>query len=82
MSSDGQTGTHDPITIEYRGRSYRGHRVVSGTRRVTQRIYYGTRSRDDTHAYKPSEGEYMESIARIILRELVEDEGRGGEVRR
>ena len=76
MSSDRPGKNLDTITIEYRGRTYSGHRVVSGTRRVMQRIHYGERSKEDAHAYKPSEGEYMESIARIILRELVEEDGK------
>jgi len=61
------------ITTEISGKTYAGSRVVEGTRKLFQTIYYGSQSRFDGHQYKPNEEATMESVARIILGELVRE---------
>jgi hypothetical protein len=62
-----------PITTEIDGKTYSGSRLVEGTSKLFQTISYRDRSRFDGHQYKPSEAATMESIARIILGELVRE---------
>ena len=61
------------VTTEIDGKTYTGSRIVEGTRKLFQTIYYGHQSRFDGHPYKPSEEATMEGIARIILCELVRE---------
>lgn len=69
--------SEESLTIEYRGRQYTGRRTITGSRKMFQTVYYGGRSKDDGHPYKPGEEANMRLIAEIILRELVEEESRG-----
>jgi hypothetical protein len=63
----------EEISIEQYGTTYRGSRVVEGTRKLFQTIYYGGESRFDGHAYRPGEEAYMRAIAETILGELVQE---------
>ncbi len=64
----------EDVTTEYGGKQYTGQRSVTGSRKMYQTIYYGGRSKADGHPYRPGEETTMKVIARIILRELVEEE--------
>ena len=62
----------DTITVELQdGRRVIGRRTIEGTRKLFQTIYYGTEKTFDGHPYAPTETVYMDSVARIILRELI-----------
>ena len=63
------------ISIETSGREFVGRRSIEGTRKLLQTIHYGTESKHDGHAYRPGEEAQMDSIARSILRELVQEAG-------
>ena len=67
---------HDAIVIDYQGKQYTGRRSITGTRKMYQTIYYGSRSKDDGRQYKPGDETNMKLIAEIILRELVDEEQR------
>jgi hypothetical protein len=68
----------EELTIEYKGKEYTGRRIIEGSRKMFQTIYRGPRSKYDGHPYGPGEEATMNSVARIILRELVEEELREG----
>ena len=61
------------ISTEIKGRVYKGYRVVKGSRAIFQTIYFEDKNRDDDHRYKPGEENTMESIAILILGELVRE---------
>jgi hypothetical protein len=64
----------EDLTIEYRGEQYTGRRLITGSRKMYQTIYYGGRSKVDGHPYRPGEETTMVLMAKTILRELVEEE--------
>lgn len=68
-----------PVSIEWQGETYDGTRVVNGTRRLFQEIYFRGRSKFDSHRYAPSDTKTMEVMAMVILRELVEEVERAKE---
>lgn len=62
----------EEISIERKGQTYTGYRVIEGTRKLFQTIHYKFDQISDDHAYKPHETQNMRVIAEIILGELVE----------
>lgn len=70
----------DKISIEIAGKEFVGHRTIEGTRKLFQTIYYVGESRYDGHPYKPGEQSIMNSVARNILRELIQEAGHLPEV--
>ena len=68
-----KTTRREELVLEFKGKAYRGSRVIEGTRKLFQTINYNLSSRVDGRAYKPSEEAYMEGMAKIILRELIEE---------
>ena len=65
----------EEISIEYEGKTYHGRKIVTGKRKLFQTVYYGTKYKEDGHLYKPHEDALMRSIAKTILRELVQESG-------
>ena len=63
----------EEISIEYEGKIYHGRRIVTGKRKLFQTIYYTTKYKEDGRSYKPHQDALMRSIAKIILRELVQE---------
>ena len=61
------------MSIEYEGRIIEGTRTIKGTRKLFQTVSFGGSSKPDGHPYKPNEEVYMQHIARVLLRELVEE---------
>lgn len=61
----------EPVIVEVEGKSFEGYRIIEGTRKLSQTIYYETLSQYDPHTYKSHEDNYMENMARVILSELV-----------
>lgn len=61
------------VIIEWHEKTYEGSRTVEGTNRLFQTVYYGGRSKFDSQRYSPSQETLMEVIAKVILRELVEE---------
>jgi hypothetical protein len=64
----------EDFTIEFDGKSYTGRRLVTGSRVLSQTIFFAGNSKDDGHPYKSNEETLMRLVARSILRELVEEE--------
>jgi hypothetical protein len=65
-----------PVSIEYKGQTYNGYRIITGSNKLFQSVHYGLKSKHDGHPYRPKQSGndvYMENIAQIILRELVEE---------
>ena len=65
----------DEVSIQIAGKEFVGQRTIEGARKLFQTIHYGGDSRYDGHPYKPGEKTVMNSVARIILRELVQEAG-------
>ena len=61
------------VSTEWRGKTYEGVRVINGTNRLFQTIYYGGYSRFDSHRYSPGSECVMECIAKVILCEMLEE---------
>jgi len=64
----------DTITIRMGKRTFTGDRVMRGRQQLLQTISYAGRQKHDGHPYAASERALMDTVARIILRELVEAE--------
>jgi hypothetical protein len=71
----------ETIEIEIAGRKYRGVRFVTGTRAVRQEVHFEDLRQIDPKPHRPSEVGRMRRMARVILRELVE-QWRAQEARR
>jgi len=68
------------LTIEINGKPYEGHRIIvwNNLGEMTQIIYYQMKySRKDLRRYKPGHEKVMESVARMILEDLVIEVGLG-----
>lgn len=66
--------TRDEISIELDGKTYTANVYTDGTRRIFQTIWYGGRSKKDTHAYRPGDQLEMTRVAKLILLELIREE--------
>jgi len=62
----------EELSIDYLGKTYLGYRIIKGTRKLTQTVYYESHHEHDGHAYKPNEDARMIVLAERLLRELVE----------
>jgi hypothetical protein len=63
----------EELTIPYHGKTYTGGIEISGSVKLYQTIYYDGRYKEDGHPYRPDERATMRTVARSILRELVEE---------
>jgi hypothetical protein len=70
-----KTEVLDEICIKINNKEFVGQRTIEGTRNLYQTISYRGLSRPDGHPYKPSERATMDSVAKIILREFVQEAG-------
>ena len=66
---------YDTVSITKDGKEYHGRRMVEGTTKLLQTVYYGDSSRYDGHPYKQHEYAIMDAIAKAFLRELVDEAG-------
>jgi hypothetical protein len=62
----------ETIEIEIGGKTYRGVRFVTGTRAVRQEVHFEDLRQADPKPHRPSDVGRMRRMARVILRELVE----------
>jgi hypothetical protein len=67
------TPSTENLSIELDGVTYTGRRSVTGTRKLSQTVHYGDASKDDPHTYASNEDATMRSVARSLLRELVQE---------
>lgn len=63
----------DSITVERNGQTHTGSRLIEGTRKLMQNISYMGHSKWDGHQYSPFEQATMDSVARLILHELIQE---------
>jgi hypothetical protein len=68
--------SEDVITIELDGESYLGRRSITGSRSLYQSVSYGSSVKKDGHSYSPAEKPLMDSVARMLLIELVHEANR------
>ncbi|MFA4907841.1 MAG: hypothetical protein WC602_06215 [archaeon] len=61
----------EDIKVEFEGKEYHGYRIIKGSNKIFQTIFYKHYNEFDGHPYKPSEGVYMETHAKIILIDLM-----------
>lgn len=62
----------EDIEIQYQEETYRGARVIEGTRKLDQYIIYEGRCLPDLKNYSPSDkNTIMLSVAKLMLSELV-----------
>jgi hypothetical protein len=66
---------HDSITITINDKQFVGERTIEGTSKLFQTIHYHANSKFDGHPYRPHESANMDSIAKVILGELVRESG-------
>ena len=64
----------EKIRIVFKGKNYTGNCSIKGVRKLRQTISYGLEQRADGHTYDPTERAIMKSVAKVILRELVEED--------
>ena len=64
----------DSLSIQYQGHTREGYRVIEGTNKLFQTIYYDSQSKADSHCYRPHEQRHMLLAAELILCELVREE--------
>src|SRR5262245_43982515 len=62
----------EAVEIEMDGRTYRGIRFVIGTDELRQAVHFGDLREIDPKPHSPRDADTMQSMARVILRELVE----------
>ena len=62
----------EAIEIEVDGWLYRGLRFSTGAREVRQEVHFGDLRQADPKRHRPRDVARMRAIARVILRELVE----------
>lgn len=67
--------TSRTVSVEVESQAFSGTQIIEGTRKLYQSIEYNGRTKHDGHPYKPGEDAYMNSIARIILGEIVRESG-------
>jgi hypothetical protein len=65
----------ETISVEIGGQIFRGVRTIEGTGKLRQTITYKGLSKADTIGYSPKERQHMYVVARIILRELIQQSG-------
>lgn len=68
------------LSIEIKGRTYKGYRIIEWTKsgEMHQLIQYKIPyTRKDLRSYKPGHEKIMESVARMILEDLVREAGEG-----
>jgi len=60
-----------PLAVEINGTTWHGERVVTGRRVLQQTIVSTLGSKSDAHSYSGARITAMETVARIILAEIV-----------
>jgi hypothetical protein len=73
MARKNEKVTYGQITIEREGKTYIGERTITGTRKLRQTIQYQGISKTDSYPYEPHQKNYMNSIARLILGEIIDE---------
>jgi hypothetical protein len=62
----------EPIEIEIDGKTYHGIRFITGTDGCRQEVHFEDLRRIDPKLHRPRDGGRMRRMARVILRDLVE----------
>lgn len=65
--------TYGQVTIERGGQTYVANRTITGTRKLSQTIEYQGIVKTDAYPYTPHQTNYMNSIARLILGEIIDE---------
>lgn len=63
------------LSVEFNSQEFHGSRTVEGSRLLYQSVEYKGRTKHDGACYKRGEEATMQSIARVILLELVREAG-------
>lgn len=66
------------LSIEIKGRIYKGYRIIEwkDSGEIRQLIHYRMQqTRHDPRRYKPGNEKTMESVAKLILQQLIEESG-------
>jgi hypothetical protein len=69
---DPSTYSSEPIEIEIDGHTYRGIRFVTGTDELRREVHFEDERQIDPKPHRPRDVSQMRTIARVILRDLVE----------
>jgi hypothetical protein len=69
---DLSTYSSETIEIEIDGKTYSGIRFVTGTYKLRQEVYFEDERQIDPKPHRPRDVGRMRRIARVILRDLVE----------
>lgn len=76
MANPPRIDKHD-FTVEVDGKTYKCHRLVSGTRALTQRIYVTgceeSKADDVRYGQRGRPESTMEGIAKMIAREIIRE---------
>jgi hypothetical protein len=73
MPSRNQKVTYGQVTIERDGKTYVANRTIMGTRKLSQTIEYQGIVKTDAHPYTPHQTNYMNSIAQLLLSEIIDE---------
>ncbi len=69
---DLSTYSSETVEIEIDGKTYRGIRFITGTDELRQEVRFWDLSKIDPRTHRPRDMGRMRRIARVILRDLVE----------
>ena len=64
----------EDVVVEKEGQIYSGYRIIKGTLKLFQTIYYKEYEEYDSHSYEPHQTDYMKLMAKTILGQLIERE--------
>lgn len=73
MPNNSEKITYDEITIEMDGKIHTANRTIVGTRKLYQTVEYKGITKNDTHPYKPDDTIYINSMARVLLKEIINE---------